>query len=240
MKNNDKLINQTKKKHFFLRSKLSQRNKQIQKINKEGPTCAKQEASNQETKCREQMCNYILLYSEENLAFENKGGLEPPSSGGSPIESAYNVGETVLIPGSGRSPGGGNSNPLQYSCWENPMNRRASWLVGCNLWGCKTLNTTEYMHAHMHVYIINKIFILIRIIQVPVCMPRHFSRVQLFATLWTVAHQAPLNMGFSRQEYWSELPYPPPGSIPNPGMEPKSLRSPRQTAGFFTTYLENG
>ena len=86
------------------------------------------------------------------------------SSGGSPIESAYNAGETVLIPGSGRSPGGGNSNPLQYSCWENPMNRRASWLVGCNLWGCKTSNTTENMHARMHVYIINKIFILIRII----------------------------------------------------------------------------
>ena len=53
-------------------------------------------------------------------------------------------------------------------------------------------------------------------------MPSRFSRVRLFMTLWTVAHQAPLTMGFSRQEYWSGLPYPPPGDLPNPGMEPAS------------------
>ena len=44
----------------------------------------------------------------------------------------------------------------------------------------------------------------------------------LFATPWTVAHQAPLSIGFSRQEYWSGLPCPPPGDIPNPGIEPRS------------------
>ena len=48
------------------------------------------------------------------------------------------------------------------------------------------------------------------------------SRVQLFATLWTVAHKAPLSMGFSRQEYWSGLPFPFPGDLPDPGMEPRS------------------
>ena len=42
-------------------------------------------------------------------------------------------------------------------------------------------------------------------------------------TLWIVAHQAPLSMGFSRQEYWSELPFPTPGDIPNPRFEPVSL-----------------
>ena len=46
-----------------------------------------------------------------------------------------------------------------------------------------------------------------------------FSRVQLFTTPWTVAHQAPLSMGFSRQEYWSGLPCPPPGDLPNPGIK---------------------
>ena len=46
-----------------------------------------------------------------------------------------------------------------------------------------------------------------------------FSHVQLFATLWTVAHQASLSMGFSRQEYWSGLPCPPPGDLPDPGIE---------------------
>ena len=50
----------------------------------------------------------------------------------------------------------------------------------------------------------------------------HFSHVQLFVTLWTVACQAPLFMGFSRQQYWSGLPYPPPGDLPDPGIEPGS------------------
>ena len=44
----------------------------------------------------------------------------------------------------------------------------------------------------------------------------------LFATLWTVAHQAPLYMGFSKQEYWSGLPFPSPGDLPDPGIEPRS------------------
>ena len=48
------------------------------------------------------------------------------------------------------------------------------------------------------------------------------SRVQLFATPWTVARQAPPSMGFSRQEYWSGLPFPSPGDLPDPGIEPRS------------------
>ena len=51
------------------------------------------------------------------------------------------------------------------------------------------------------------------------CVLRHLSHVQLFATLWTVAPQAPQSMGFSRQEYWSGLPYPPPGDLPGPGIK---------------------
>ena len=51
------------------------------------------------------------------------------------------------------------------------------------------------------------------------CMPNHLSHVQLFVTLWTVACQAPLSMGFSRQEYWSGLPCPSPGDLPDPGIE---------------------
>ena len=49
-----------------------------------------------------------------------------------------------------------------------------------------------------------------------------FSRVQLLVTPWTVARQAPLSMGFSRQEYWSELPFPSSGDLPDPGIEPAS------------------
>ena len=48
------------------------------------------------------------------------------------------------------------------------------------------------------------------------------SRVRLFATPWTVAHQTPLSMGFSRQDYWSGLPFPYPGNLPDPGIEPRS------------------
>ena len=59
-----------------------------------------------------------------------------------------------------------------------------------------------------------------------VCVLSHFSRVRLFATPWTVARQAPLSMGFSRPEYWSGLPCPPPGDLPDSGMEPVSPVAP--------------
>ena len=61
---------------------------------------------------------------------------------------------------------------------------------------------------------------------------KSLSRVRLFATPWTVAHQAPLSMGFSRQEYWSGLPFPSPGDLSNPGIEP---RSPALQAGPLTS-----
>ena len=51
---------------------------------------------------------------------------------------------------------------------------------------------------------------------------KSLSRVRLFATPWTVAYQAPPSMGFSRQEYWSGLPFPSPGDLPGPGIEPRS------------------
>ena len=53
----------------------------------------------------------------------------------------------------------------------------------------------------------------------------HFSHVRLFDTLWAVVHQAPLSMGFSRQEHWSGLPCPSAGDLPDPGTEPKSPES---------------
>ena len=61
------------------------------------------------------------------------------------------------------------------------------------------------------------------------------SHVQLFAIWWTVARQAPLSMGFFQQEYWSGLPFPPPGALSNPGIEPTSPVSPALAGGCFTT-----
>ena len=57
-------------------------------------------------------------------------------------------------------------------------------------------------------------------------MPSLLSRVQFFATPWTAAHQAPLSMGFSRQEYWSGLPFSYSRDLPDPGIEPLSPTAP--------------
>ena len=65
------------------------------------------------------------------------------------------------------------------------------------------------------------------------CVLSHLSCVQLFATPWTVACQAPLSMRFFRQEYWNGLPFPTPGDLPNPGIESTSLMSPALACRFF-------
>ena len=65
-------------------------------------------------------------------------------------------------------------------------------------------------------------------------MLSRFSGFWMFVTLWPLAYQAPLSMGFSRQEYWSGLPCPPSGYLPNLGLEPMSLASPALAGGLFT------
>ena len=68
------------------------------------------------------------------------------------------------------------------------------------------------------------------------CVCAHsLSCIWFLATPWTVAHQAPPSVEFSRQEYWSGLPCSPPGPLPNPGIEPTSLASPALAGRFFTT-----
>ena len=77
-------------------------------------------------------------------------------------------------------------------------------------------------------------------------MLSRIGHVQLFETLWTVALQAPLSMGFSRQEYWSGLACPPPGDLPDPGVKPTSPMSPGLQADALPTeppgklYLHDG
>ena len=67
------------------------------------------------------------------------------------------------------------------------------------------------------------------------CVLSCFSCVWLFVTLRTIACQAPLSVGFSRHEYWSEFPCPPPGNLPDPGIEPLFLMSPTLAGKFFIT-----
>ena len=66
---------------------------------------------------------------------------------------------------------------------------------------------------------------------------KSFSHVRLLATPWTVAHQAPPSMGFSRQEYWNGLPFPSPGDLPDPGIKSMASMAPALAGGFFTTEL---
>ena len=70
-------------------------------------------------------------------------------------------------------------------------------------------------------------------------MLSHVSHVWLLVTLWTVAHQALLSMGFSRQEYWSGLPCPTPEDLPNPGIEPVSHESALQVDSFPLSHWES-
>ena len=80
-----------------------------------------------------------------------------------------------------------------------------------------------------------KTFVMHYITRTCVSVLSHFSHVRLFAILWTITCQVSLSMGFSRQEYWSGLPGPPPGDLPNSGIQLVSLLSPTLAGGFFTT-----
>ena len=79
------------------------------------------------------------------------------------------------------------------------------------------------------------LYIYIYVYTIDACTLSHFSGVWLFATLWTIAHQAPLCMGFSRQEHWSGLSCPPQRHLPHLGIKPTSLKSPAFAGRFFTT-----
>ena len=90
------------------------------------------------------------------------------------------------------------------------------------------MKTAPVWHFSAQLILIFCVYLCAR---VPSCL----SRVQLFVTLWTIVHQSPLSMGFSRQEYRSGLPCTPLGDLPNPGMKPISLMSPALAGGFLTT-----
>ena len=97
----------------------------------------------------------------------------------------------------------GMATHTRILAWRIPWTERS--LADYRPWGCKYLDThltlsQTYIYPYTHTHLC-------------VCVLSHFGRVWLFATIWTVAHQAPLFVGFSRQEYWSRLPFPPPGDL---------------------------
>ena len=115
------------------------------------------------------------------------------------------------IPGTGRSSGGGHGNPFQDSCLENPRDRRACWATVHGV----TKSRTWLKWLSRYTLFCSLYFI-------PSKKMKSLSRVRLFSTPWTVAHQVPPSMEFSRQEYWSGLTFPSSGDLPDAGIEPGS------------------
>ena len=102
---------------------------------------------------------------------------------------------------------------------------RKKWSDFCLWFICDGMTTNQYLHPENNSCLDKKpIFFH--------AVSARLSHIQLFATLWTVAHQASLPMGFSRQEYWSRLPFPSPGDVPEPQMKPAS---PALAGRFFTS-----
>ena len=146
--------------------------------------------------------------------------------------------------------GAGSGNPLQYSCLENPMDRAAWWAtvdgVGKSWTRLKELSHTHTIGSTVEPqYVLTLMLVLVFILLYHTWLQSHLkffshliylislytflkwkwkslSHVWLLATLWTVARQAALSIGFSRQEYWSGLLCPPSGDLPNPGVKPMS------------------
>ena len=104
----------------------------------------------------------------------------------------------------------GSPRVNSFSNWSPPCSRQ----LFCILIGL-IIRTFSLIFIHLSVISAYLLFLF--------CVLSHFCHVLLFATLWTVAHQGPLSMRFSKQEHWSRLPCPPPGDLPNPGIKPTSL-----------------
>ena len=140
------------------------------------------------------------------------------------------AGDMALIPGPRRSPGEGNGNPFQYSCLGNPMDCGAWRAAVHRVTKSRTdLATKQQQKPKRKLYSVSLPLLL------SVGMLSHFSHVSLFVNPWTVACQAPLSMGFSRQEDWRDLPISLLGDLPNPGIKPTSLMPPTLAGRFFTT-----
>ena len=129
--------------------------------------------------------------------------------------NAGDIRDVGSIPGLGRSPGEGHGNLLQYSCLENPKHKGA-WLL-------QSMGSQRVKHDWRDLATLKHICALITLNHFyHHSKVRSLSCVWLFVTPWTIAYQAPLSMGFSRQEYWSGLPVPSLGGLPDPGIKPGS------------------
>ena len=128
--------------------------------------------------------------------------------------NARDIRNASSILGSGRPSGGGNGNALQYSCLEDPTDREAWWTTVYRV-GSQRVRHDWRGLASMHTMID-----IIRLDTICWCLVAQLCLNLLQPRDW--ACQAPLSVGFSRQEYWRGLPFPSPGDLPNLGIEPTS------------------
>ena len=130
-------------------------------------------------------------------------------------ETACNVQDPGSIPGLGRPLEKEMATHFSMLAWRIPWTEEPG--------GLQSMGSQKVGHDWVtNTHLLNKPLL------------SHFSCVQLFATPWAVAYQASLSMGLFRQEYWSGLPCPPPGDLPNSKTEPASLMSPALAGEFFT------
>ena len=108
--------------------------------------------------------------------------------------------------------------------------RETAILSGCGLFG-----VVYYSSCSGNKTYTNKIILCVCVHIMCACMLSHFSCVRLFGTLWTVAYQTHLSIGFSKQEYWNGFICPPPGNLPDPEIQAMSLISSALSGRFFTT-----
>ena len=140
-----------------------------------------------------------------------------------------------------------SGRPVSGKWLELRCEPRFTWLWTLQSWLCTILATEGWKESALD--LIGLLFLantkqsslsyiggeaLVQIDLLMSCLLSCFSCVWLFVILWTVARQALLPMGFSRQKYWSGLPFPPPKDLSDPGIKPKSLLSPALAGGFFT------
>ena len=96
------------------------------------------------------------------------------------------------------------------------------------------LSMPHHTHTNTHTHTHSPLFCYLYLWVSLDCLLRFHSCVWLFAVQWITAHKAPLSMGFSRQEYWNELPFPTPSDLPDLGTKPTSLASPALASRLFT------
>ena len=153
--------------------------------------------------------NILFLHSNKEVRTKKKKSSLVPSfpfmTKHSPFFFVYQLKESICSP---------NSPPTSWNCSEfTSALLIVIWSIVLLVLMLGNIDTNIILKpspgAHSHI--------------LHVRMLTFFSRVWLFATLWIVAHQAPLSMAFSRQEYWSRLPCPSPGDLPDPGIKPTSL-----------------